>query len=512
MKNLKSICLFAHFNINNEVSDYVFTYLESLADLGFDILFISNSQIGPSHTSKLLTVPNCRFFIRENKGGDFGAWKWALDQQLVPEDTDRLLLANDSIFGPFFDLRQIFNDMEARDVDFWGLTDNYQGGWHIQSYFLYFKKNAFTSDTFKKVFKEEFSRLEKLQIIKKGELQLTKSLSDSGLKGMAFIPYSQLDPNFEEWDAKNPTHFFWDHLIEQFNFPFVKKELILQNPENIQNTNKLFPIIQKHSSYSIENIKQSILGYLASFDAFTIFPNTLSVLCHLYYPGYVYYFLTRIMVLKSPGTRFIFNLSDSLYHNAFFLEMLTKYFPDAIIIYTPNQGRDIGGKLAAFDVLMKSGIQTDYSLVIHDKLSPHTPTGIEWRNKLLKIINPEELPKIFKKFHENKETGVITTKELIKNEFDPDRNGFTCTSNANLLNYIQEYNLNMSDYNFAAGTIFWIRTEILRNFFSLHPPLTIRKEFEKGNTLDFDKGTNIHAWERLFSFIASSQGFKTVGI
>jgi lipopolysaccharide biosynthesis protein len=192
--------------------------------------------------------------------------------------------------------------------------------------------------------------------------------------------------------------------------------------------------------------------------------------------------------------------------------MLVKFFPDAIVIYTPSQGRDIGGKLAAFDVLMKTGIQTDYTLVIHDKLSPHTAAGIEWRNRLFKIINPEQLDEIFRTFRQNREIGVICAKEQIQNEYDPDKKEFTCTSNQNLLNYIRKYDLKTSDYSFTAGTIFWIRTKILYDFFSNHSPLSVRKDFEAGNSLDFDKGTNIHAWERLFSFIAHSQGFKTAGI
>jgi lipopolysaccharide biosynthesis protein len=72
--------------------------------------------------------------------------------------------------------------------------------------------------------------------------------------------------------------------------------------------------------------------------------------------------------------------------------------------------------------------------------------------------------------------------------------------------------LQVTDYKFAAGTIFWIRTSILHRFFSAHSPLSVRKELEKGNKLDFENGTNLHAWERLFSFIAHSQGFKTTGI
>ena len=514
MKDSKLICLFAHYNASNQISQYVITYLEHLESIGFEIYFISNSEIKQEYRELLIErIRNCKVFERENKGADFGAWKWAIENNIIPEHFDSVLLTNDSVYGPLFSLAPIAEKMwSKRGVDFWGLTDNYVDGWHIQSYFLWFSKKVFESDAFKNVFGQDFSGLDKLQIIKNGELQLSKSLSDAGFHGMAYITYSQLKPDFEAWDTKNPTHFFWDSLVEQFKFPFIKKELILQNPENIQNTSKLFSFIQKYSSYPIENIKQSISEYLASFDSPTTFPDRICVLCHLYYPGTVYYFLTRILALKSPQTQFIFNLSRSLYHYDFFREMLKKYFPEAIILYTPNQGRDIGGKLAAFDAFMRLGVQAEYSLVIHDKISPHTPTGTEWRNKLLKIILREELPGIFTIFRQNNKAGVIVSGDFIQNEFDPGKNRFTCTSNANLLSYIKKYKLNILDYNFAAGTIFWIRTEILRNFFSSRSPLSVREGFEKGNSLDFDKGTNIHAWERLFSLIANSQGFKTIGI
>jgi len=477
-------------------------------------MFISNSPVNQEYKTEFSEkILDSLIYERANEGNDFGAWSWAIKNNIIPDNTDYLLLTNDSLYGPIFPLTPILETMLSKpDIDFWGLTESYERSWHLQSYFLLFSKKVFLSDTFKKVFSQEFKGLSKLQIIKKGELQLSKLLSDAGFKGSAYIPYNQLDPDFEVSDLRNPTLFFWEQLIEKFHFPFIKKELILQNPENIPHTDRIFSLVQSYSSYPFGNIKQSISDYIATYDSSNYFPNKISVLCHLYYQESIYYFLTRIIGLKSPETQFIFNLSRSLYHNSFFNEMLVKYFPDAIIIYTPNQGRDIGGKLAAYDVLMKTGIQTDYTLIIHDKLSSHSVTGIEWRNKLFRIINREELLKIFKKFQLNKEIGVISTEEFIQNEFDADKNRFKCTSNENLLNYIKRYNLNISDYNFTAGTIFWIRTEILRHFFSQHSPLSVRKEFEKGNSLDFDKGTNIHAWERLFSFIAHSQGFKTAGI
>jgi lipopolysaccharide biosynthesis protein len=514
LKNSKSICLFAHFNARMTVSDYVLYYLEHLASIGFEICFISNSPIKAAYRNLVTSkIKNCRIFERENKGADFGAWKWAIRNNIVPGDVDQILLTNDSLYGPFFPLAPIVEAMQSRsDIDFWGFTESYQGEWHLQSYFLWLSKKVFDSGAFKKVFDQEFEDMDKLQIIEKGELQLSKSLSGAGFKGTAYIPYPAVSPDSEVWSSKNPTHFYWEQLLEKFHFPFIKREVILQNPETVPNTDKIFSLIHRYSSYPVENVKQSISDYIASYDLSPGFPDKLSVICHIYYQESVYYFLTRIIALKSPETQFIFNLSKSLYHNFFFREVLVKFFPDAIIIYTPNQGRDIGGKLAAFDVLMKTGIQTDYTLIIHDKLSPHTAAGIEWRNRLFKIINPEQLDKIFRRFRQNKEVGVICTKELIQNEYDPDRKEFTCTSSQNLLNYIRKYDLKISDYSFTAGTIFWIRTGILYDFFSCHSPLSVRKGFEAGNSLDFDKGTNIHAWERLFSFIAHSQGFKTVGI
>lgn len=307
-----------------KIDDYVITYLEQLADIGLEIFFISNSPVKKEYQDLLLNkIKNCRIFERENKGADFGAWKWAIANSIIPEDTEYLLLTNDSLYGPLFSLKSIIESMQSRrDIDFWGLTDSYQGAWHLQSYFLWLSKKTFVSDAFKNIFRQEFSELDKLQIIKLGELQLTKSLSDSGFKGRAYIEYCQITSDVEAWEKKNPTHFFWDRLIEQLKFPFVKKELILQNPENLQTTEKLFPLIQKYSSYPIENIKQSISGYLALFDSSNSFSDKISVLCHLYYPGSVYYFLTRLFPLKSPQTKFIFNLSASLYHNTFFARCL----------------------------------------------------------------------------------------------------------------------------------------------------------------------------------------------
>jgi lipopolysaccharide biosynthesis protein len=506
-------CLFAHFNTRNTIDEYVYTYLGHLSDLGCRIIFISNSPIADADKTTLTTRANIHHIeVRINKGADFGAWKWAIENNMVPNDADYLLLTNDSVYGPVFPLAPIIERMQLMpDVDFWGLTDNYQTNWHLQSYFLFLSKKVFTAAAFQDVFRNDFEEFNKLQIIENGEVQLTQALLEAGFKGASYIPYKNLDPTFDGTDIKNPTHYFWDILITKYNFPFIKKELVLHNPESLSNVSQIFPILDQYPLYPVEIVKQSILDYLSTFSDPELITHNTSVFCHLYYPETIYFFLSKLAALKSPKTWFIINLSSALYYNTHFCDLLTRFLPGATILYTPNQGRDIGGKFAALDVQLRAGIDTDFSLIIHDKVSPHTPTGLLWRNNLLKIIDPENLPKVFKKL-ENDDTGVLTALDFIKNEYDADKDGFNCTSSENLKSYMKKYQLKVTDYNFAAGTIFWIKTSILKKFFSVNTPLAVRQELEKGNALDFDKGTNIHAWERLFSFIAFSQGFKTKGI
>ncbi len=416
VKDLKLICLFVHYNARGKVDQYVFTYLEHLSRTGFEIYFISNSPVKKEYRDRVTSsITNCKIFERENKGADFGAWKWAIEKKIIPGDFDYLLLTNDSIYGPLFPLGPVIESMVAKeDKDFWGLTDNHHAQWHIQSYFFLVTKKVFDSDAFRKIFRQDFSKSHKLEIIRKGEVQLTISLIEAGFKGDVYVPYTKLSPDTEPWAAKNPTHFFWDILIEKFQFPFVKKEIVLSNPELIQSVGNLFPLIRKYSTYPIENIQESIFEYLALADTPGTFSDRVSVICHLYYPGTIYYFLTKLLPLKSSNTQFVFNLSAPLYYNAFFCEMLTHYFPDSFIIFTPNQGRYIGGKLAAFDVLVKSGADSDFTLIIHDKVSPHTPTGQEWRDQLLTNNDPGTVTLIFQKFPQQEKGGVITTEKLIK--------------------------------------------------------------------------------------------------
>ena len=239
---------------------------------------------------------------------------------------------------------------------------------------------------------------------------------------------------------------------------------------------------------------------------------SLLVIAHIFYPKDWEYLFEKLLNLKQYPCTFIFNVVDAKYDKKEVLEYIRNNFPGAIIIYSPNHGRDIGGKLAGIDVALKLKIPSDLTLIIHDKQSPHTPTGLAWRNELYRVIEKKELPGIFSKFETSPKTGIVGSQKFLMNEYDFSIQQFDSFSNEILKELISEMNLRLTDYNFIAGNIFWIRSELITRFFSKHPPLKIRSRLEHGNVLDFHKGTYIHSWERIFSWLPNVHGFEIAGI
>ena len=54
--------------------------------------------------------------------------------------------------------------------------------------------------------------------------------------------------------AVNPTHYFWEVLINEFKYPFIKTELLSHNPVTIYGINRWYGTISKQTQYSVDMI------------------------------------------------------------------------------------------------------------------------------------------------------------------------------------------------------------------------------------------------------------------
>jgi len=173
-----------------------------------------------------------------------------------------------------------------------------------------------------------------------------------------------------------------------------------------------------------------------------------------------------------------------------------------------NKGKDIGGKLVLLDAYQKLALKTDYGLFLHDKKSPYKANNTVWASDLLKITDSAFARKSLQIFEESPDVGIITATGNLKNEYDDDKKSFISTNKALLPQLQNRFSIYPASFQYVAGTMFWFRMKPLNTFLKEHSPLKIRALLENGNVTDENEGSYTHCWERLLSWIITSQGYK----
>lgn len=251
----KALIIFSHYDKDNIIDDYVVNYLTELKKLGSDILFVSTSENMLESEANKISSLCCQVIIKQNIGYDFGAWRTGIE---IMSDKlrqyEQLILCNDSVYAPLFDLNEMFKQMD-RKFDFWGITDNYQHKHHIQSYFMVFSRKVFLEKYFLDFWKNIKVFKHKESIVRNYEIGLTKLIRNKKHIYGAYCPSSF-------GDKKNSTHYYWKKLILEQKAPIIKIELLRDNPtktdisdwENILLNNKFdINMIKNH----LKRIKKS---------------------------------------------------------------------------------------------------------------------------------------------------------------------------------------------------------------------------------------------------------------
>ena len=245
----RPVCLFCSYDYKSIVRKNVYQYLDALALAGFNIIFISSSDdIAISDLEKLSRC--CvRIINRENKGYDFYGWKTGLEKYARYKDHAGLLLANDSVIGPLFSISNIVTTLENYDADVIGMTDSFQFHPHLQSYFLYCKKNVVLSEEFLRFFKEVDILELKNAVIRKYEVGFSRLLRHRfRLAALYGLEPALARTNFNQRPIRwiEPTLHLWKPLITEFKFPFIKKSVLTRKGVSV---GEVLPVLAETASH-----------------------------------------------------------------------------------------------------------------------------------------------------------------------------------------------------------------------------------------------------------------------
>lgn len=243
-------------------------------------------------------------------------------------------------------------------------------------------------------------------------------------------------------------------------------------------------------------VLQRTLGYeVVEHPVFskTLHPDgniAIGIVVHLHYCDVWPDFETRLRRLTIP-----FNLVVTLTEpNPVLVERISGQFRDAKVLVYPNRGRDVG----PFIQLLREGHLDGFELIckLHGKktmsLGPQAVFGDVWRRLLLNdLVGSEELVgAILRRFVSQPELGLVGSSHFRGNfpETWPQNEKLT-------LELMKRLGCPEDRFkpDFFAGTMFWIRRELL----GLLKPLNLSQDdfpVESGQT----DGTLQHALERIF--------------
>jgi lipopolysaccharide biosynthesis protein len=234
------LCIFSHFDADGRVRPYVLRFLQALEEVGCEFIFVTSS----TNEAELAKLPkSVRRILRKSPESeparDIGAY-WLALSDLTPQDLrfKRYLLTNDSVFFPLADHKRMFEEMNAKSLDLWGIVETVQLRWHIQSYFWNFSAKSFKEfflPTFLADYRFESSRWD---MIRNYETRFPNLVRDAGYSVGAYIPIEQVEkalsarhkretpwlPMPRSYEALyfNPHCDAWDLIVTEFNCPTVK--------------------------------------------------------------------------------------------------------------------------------------------------------------------------------------------------------------------------------------------------------------------------------------------------
>jgi hypothetical protein len=263
-------CVYSHFSAFNTIDPHVQAFLQNIDRCGWNIVFVTASKaLSEPEREKISSY--VRHFIQSNNvGRDWGNYLLGI-QHLGPQARgSHLMLLNDSVYGPLFDLSALFDAYFESGADLYGISDSYERAHHIQSYCLICGPRFTASSAFGCFWQQYSPGRAKEEVINRHEVGFSVLALRSGHKLGAFCPYTEVrqaalakEGTYAQKVALlhpmlNPTHFWWDLLISEFRCPVLKVELMGINPSRIPNLHTFESLLQQKTNYDPQLIRQHL--------------------------------------------------------------------------------------------------------------------------------------------------------------------------------------------------------------------------------------------------------------
>lgn len=246
--------VFAHYDRDGVFDEHVIHALREYRRLVDTLVVVSTTAASPGPLSGLVD----HFIAKDNVGYDFCSWRAGLAAVPCVAQFAEVICANDSVYGPLFDLAPVFDDVRIADADFWGMCLSEQGTRrrgrttcpHLQSWFFVMRRPLLESEAFSTFWNSVEPLAHKDDIIDRYEIGMSEHFERAGFRMAALYdarlhgagrwadirPHLSITAPGRSWRharkarrrPHNPSELFPFRLLDA-GVPFVKVGLLRTN-------------------------------------------------------------------------------------------------------------------------------------------------------------------------------------------------------------------------------------------------------------------------------------------
>lgn len=229
---VKRYGVYVFFDKDGIVDEYNDVFLCGLKKVVSHLLVVCNGKVLDSGLNRLKEIAD-EVWCRENEGYDVTAYKEGILRPgfTALEEYDEVVICNDTMYGPLYPFEEMFQTMEKKDIDFWGITNFHQVPFdpfgtieygyipkHIQSFFMVFRNSLVKS----KKFQDYWTNLPPIKGYEEAigfhEAVFTKKFEDEGFRWEVYASSDDL-----EGYTYDPLRDYPRYMVEEKRCPVLKK-------------------------------------------------------------------------------------------------------------------------------------------------------------------------------------------------------------------------------------------------------------------------------------------------
>lgn len=274
LSDIKRLVIYFFYDGDGVVDDYVPYMLNDVRKNCSELFVVCNGKLNTQGRRKLSDIAD-RLMVRNNEGFDVCAYKESMEYYgwNKLETFDEIVLMNFTIFGPVYPFSEMFEEMDQRDLDFWGITKYHSLPFdpfgtisygyipdHIQSHFIAVRSNMIKSIEFHNYWNNMGPITCYADAVGKHEAIFTKCFQDYGFVSDVYV---QTD------DLVTYTSYPLMHcpleLVSHRKCPIFKRKMFIYDYADNMNTSTgeaatdLYYYIKENLDYDLGMVWENLL-------------------------------------------------------------------------------------------------------------------------------------------------------------------------------------------------------------------------------------------------------------